>query len=34
MEAASGGVALHNGRMIDRPVVLAAERVLASARTV
>jgi citrate lyase beta subunit len=34
MNAASGGVALHNGRMIDRPVVLAAERILASARTV
>lgn len=28
MAAASGGVALHKGKMIDRPVVLAAERVL------
>lgn len=34
MEAAVGGVALHKGRMIDRPVVLAAERILASKRTV
>lgn len=32
MEAAGGGVALHKGKMIDRPVILAAERLLASAR--
>jgi citrate lyase subunit beta/citryl-CoA lyase/(S)-citramalyl-CoA lyase len=29
MQLASGGVALHKGKMIDRPVILAAERVLA-----
>ena len=33
MEAAGGGVALHKGKMIDRPVILAAERLLASVRT-
>jgi citrate lyase beta subunit len=33
MEAAGGGVVLHKGKMIDRPVVLAAERILAHART-
>ena len=33
MEAAGGGVALHKGKMIDRPVVLAAERILASKRS-
>jgi len=32
MEGAVGGVALYKGKMIDRPVVLAAERVIASAR--
>jgi citrate lyase beta subunit len=32
MEAAGGGVALHKGKMIDRPVTLAAERILASVR--
>ena len=32
MEAAGGGVALHDGKMIDRPVVLAAERVLSRVR--
>ena len=34
MGAAGGGVALHKGKMIDRPVILAAERVIASARPV
>lgn len=34
MQAASGGVALHKGKMIDRPVILAAQRVLAQARSV
>lgn len=33
MEAAGGGVALHDGKMIDRPVVLAAERVLSRVRS-
>lgn len=33
MEAAGGGVALHKGKMIDRPVILAAERLLASVRS-
>jgi len=33
MEPAGGGVALHKGKMIDRPVILAAERLLASVRT-
>jgi citrate lyase subunit beta/citryl-CoA lyase/(S)-citramalyl-CoA lyase len=33
MEAAGGGVALHKGKMIDRPVILAAERLLASFRS-
>ena len=33
MDAAGGGVALHKGKMIDRPVILAAERLLASVRT-
>jgi citrate lyase beta subunit len=32
MDAAGGGVALHKGKMIDRPVILAAERLLASVR--
>ncbi|MEX1250951.1 MAG: CoA ester lyase [Hyphomonas sp.] len=32
MEAAGSGAALHKGKMIDRPVVLAAERILASVR--
>lgn len=27
-DAARGGVALHNGKMLDRPVILAAERLL------
>lgn len=31
LDAAGGGVALHKGKLIDRPVVLAAERVLARA---
>ena len=31
MEAARGGAALHKGKLIDRPVVLAAERLLALA---
>lgn len=34
MKAASGGVVMHKGKMVDRPVMLAAERVLAKARTV
>lgn len=33
MQAAAGGVALHKGKMIDRPVILAAEKVIASVRT-
>ena len=33
MDAAGGGVALHKGRMIDRPVVLAAQKILAAIRT-
>ena len=33
MEAAGGGVALFKGNMIDRPVILAAERLLASVRS-
>lgn len=33
MEAAGGGAVLHKGKMIDRPVVIAAERVLARVRT-
>jgi citrate lyase beta subunit len=33
LEAAPGGVALHKGKMIDRPVVLAAQRVIAIARS-
>jgi citrate lyase subunit beta/citryl-CoA lyase/(S)-citramalyl-CoA lyase len=32
MQSAGGGVGLYKGKMIDRPVILAAERVLASAR--
>lgn len=32
MKAAGGGVVLHKGKMIDRPVVLAAERILARVR--
>jgi citrate lyase subunit beta/citryl-CoA lyase/(S)-citramalyl-CoA lyase len=32
MQSAGGGVALYKGKMIDRPVILAGERVLASAR--
>lgn len=34
MKAASGGVVMHKGKMVDRPVILAAERVLARARPV
>ena len=34
MKAASGGVVMHKGKMVDRPVILAAERVLAKARSV
>lgn len=30
--AAAGGVALHNGKLIEKPIVLAAERVLDAAR--
>ncbi|MEQ9506582.1 MAG: CoA ester lyase [Hyphomonas sp.] len=33
MDAAGGGVVLHKGKMIDRPVILAAERILARVRT-
>lgn len=32
MEAAAGGVALHKGKMIDRPVILAAQKLLAAIR--
>lgn len=32
-EAASGGVVLHDGKMIDRPVILAAQRLLARDRS-
>ncbi|MEM0986569.1 MAG: CoA ester lyase [Pseudomonadota bacterium] len=31
MDAAEGGAVLHKGKLVDRPVVLAAERVLAAA---
>lgn len=34
LEAAAGGVVLHKGKLVDRPVILAAERVLASAKSV
>ncbi len=34
MQAASGGVVMHKGKMVDRPVILAAERVLTRARSV
>jgi len=33
MQDAGSGVALHKGKMIDRPVVLAAQRIIAAART-
>ena len=31
LEDSQGGAALHNGKLIDRPIVLAAERTLAKA---
>jgi citrate lyase subunit beta/citryl-CoA lyase/(S)-citramalyl-CoA lyase len=34
MKTAPGGVVIHKGKMVDRPVILAAERVLAKARSV
>ena len=33
LEEADGGAVLHQGKLVDRPVVLAAERVLARARS-
>ncbi len=32
-EAAKGGAVLHKGKLVDRPIILAAERVLACARS-
>lgn len=32
-EAAKGGAVLHNGKLVDRPIILAAERVLACAKS-
>lgn len=34
LEAARGGAVLHKGKLVDRPVILAAERVLAKAKSV
>lgn len=34
LNAASGGAVLHKGKLVDRPVILAAERVLAKAKSV
>ena len=31
LETSNGGAVLHNGKLIDRPIVLAAERTLAQA---
>lgn len=34
LNAADGGAVLHKGKLVDRPVILAAERVLAKAKSV
>lgn len=34
LNAAEGGAVLHKGKLVDRPVILAAERVLAKAKSV
>jgi len=34
LNAAQGGAVLHKGKLVDRPVILAAERVLSKAKSV